>query len=88
MDSYEIKWKHSAEQNLRRIAHPQISQIVKAIESLADNPCPSQSRKLHGMEQLYRIRVGDYRVIYEVETETKIVTIYYVRHRKEAYRRI
>ena len=88
MDSYEIQWKHSAERDLRNLDRQQISRVVEAIESLVGSPFPSQCRKLRGAEHLYRIRVGDYRVVYQVETEARTVIIYYVRHRKEAYRRL
>lgn len=86
MGSFEIQWKRSAERDLRNIDKQYIPRIFKKIESLAVNPFPSQYCKLRGTERLYRIRVGDYRVIYHVDTETKTVIIYYVRHRKEAYR--
>ncbi len=49
---------------------------------------PRQSVKLAGSEDLYRIRVGDYRVIYGVADEAKVVTVHYVRHRSQAYRRL
>ena len=88
MDFYEIRWKQSAERDLHRIDRQQIAQIIGAIESLSNDPFPSQHRKLRGTEKLYRIRVGDYRVIYEVDTSIKMVVIHYVRHRKEAYRRL
>ncbi|MEW6042303.1 MAG: type II toxin-antitoxin system RelE/ParE family toxin [Elusimicrobiota bacterium] len=64
-----------------------MARILDAIESLAENPFPIQSRKMKGSESSYRLRVGDYRVIYQVDTENKIVTIYHVRHRKDAYKR-
>ena len=87
MDSYEIQWKKSAEQDLRNIDPKQIIRIIRSVESPADNPFPPQCRKLRGSEHNYRIRVGDYRVIYEVDTEAKIVIVYHVRHRREVYRR-
>ena len=87
MGSYEIQWKGSAERELRNIDPQQIPRVVKAVESLVDNPLPSQCRKLRGSERDYRIRVGDYRVIYQVSTEAKLVIIYHVRHRREAYRK-
>jgi len=87
MDSYEIQWKDSAERDLRNIEPQQVPRIVKAVESLVDNPFPRQHRKLRGSERDYRIRVGDYRVIYQVDTKRKVLTIYHVRHRREAYRR-
>ena len=64
MASYKIQWKRSAEQDLRTLDRKRIPQIIKAVEGLAENPFPPQSRKLRGTEQLYRMRVGDYRVIY------------------------
>lgn len=87
MDSYGIRWKNSAEHDLRNIDHQQIPRVIKAVEALADTPFPSSARKLRGSERIYRIRVGDYRVIYQVDTELKIVIIYHLRHRKRAYRR-
>lgn len=87
MDSYEVRWKNSAERDLRKISSQQIPRIIKAVDSLVDNPFPSQHRKLRGSERDYRIRVGDYRVIYQVETKTEVVVIYHVRHRREAYRK-
>jgi mRNA interferase RelE/StbE len=87
MDSYEIRWKKSVERDLRSIDPQQVPRIINAVESLVDNPFPPQHRKLRGSERDYRIRVGNYRVIYQVDTETKIVIIYHVRHRREAYRK-
>jgi mRNA interferase RelE/StbE len=87
MGSYEIRWKRSAERDLRNIDPQQVPRITKAVESLVDNPFPSQHRKLRGSERDYRIRVGDYRAIYQVDIKTKIVIIYHVCHRKEAYRK-
>ncbi|WXG47141.1 MAG: type II toxin-antitoxin system RelE/ParE family toxin [Candidatus Atabeyarchaeum deiterrae] len=85
---YEIRWKRSAERDLRSIDRQQVARIISAVESLAGNPFPPGLRKLRGAEQLYRIRVGDYRVIYEIETKSRILTIFYVRHRREAYRKV
>ncbi|MEC4684511.1 MAG: type II toxin-antitoxin system RelE/ParE family toxin [Nitrospirota bacterium] len=87
MGSYEVQWKHSAEKDLRSIDKQYIPRILEAIESLFDNPFTSQYRKLQGAESSYRIRVGDYRVIYQVDTEKKLIVIYHVRHRKDIYRK-
>jgi len=87
MVSYEIRWKSSAERDLRNITRQQIPRIIRAIENLSQNPFPLQSRKLQGSEFDYRIRIGDYRVIYQVDTKTKVITIYHIRHRREAYRK-
>jgi mRNA interferase RelE/StbE len=61
--------------------------LMQLIESLAKNPFPVQSKKLKDSESCYRLRVGDYRVIYQVDTENKFVIIYHVRHRKDAYKK-
>ncbi|WP_022852761.1 type II toxin-antitoxin system RelE family toxin [Thermodesulfatator atlanticus] len=86
MELYKIKWKRSAESDLRAIDPQQIIKILRSVEALAYNPFPVQCRKLRGSERAYRIRVGNYRVIYKVDTKAKTVIIYHVRHRKEAYR--
>jgi len=88
MGVYEIFWKRSAETDLRKLDKKQITRIIKAIESLSINPFPIQSIKLHHTERIYRLRVGSYRVIYSIDTTTKIIVIYYVRHRKDVYRTI
>jgi mRNA interferase RelE/StbE len=86
MASYEIEWKGSAERELRGIDRQYIPRILEAVETLTENPFPLQSNKLRGGELSYRLRVGDYRVIYQVDLEKRRVDIYHVRHRKEAYR--
>jgi mRNA interferase RelE/StbE len=85
MHPYEIVWKSSAERELRNIDSSIIPRIIKTIGLLANDPFPSQCRKLRGSERNYRVRVGDYRVIYQVDVKTKVIIIYHVRHRKEAY---
>ena len=85
MDSYNIQWKKSAEKDLLNIDRQQIPRIIKSVESLIKNPFPKQCLKLHGTNKLFRIRIGDYRVIYQVDTNKDFLTIYYIRHRREAY---
>ncbi|RZN14111.1 MAG: type II toxin-antitoxin system RelE/ParE family toxin [Methanosarcinales archaeon] len=87
MKSYEIRWKSSAARDLHSIDPQQVLQIIRAIESLADNPFPSQHRKIRGSVQDYRIRTEDHRVIYQVHTISRVVIIYHIRHRRHAYRR-
>ena len=60
--------------------------VIKAVEALADAPRPSGCKKLQGSEDTYRIRVGDYRVIYSVDDSILIVAIERIRHRREVYR--
>jgi len=58
------------------------------VENLSMDPLPHDSRKLAGAESLYRIRVGDYRIIYQVLHESREVIVFYIRHRSVAYRGI
>jgi mRNA interferase RelE/StbE len=88
MDSYRIEWKSSAEKELKAIDRQHIPRILEAVESLTINPFPTQSRKLRDVEKSYRIRVGDYRVVYQVDVEEGMVTIYHIRHRKDTYRQL
>jgi len=62
--------------------------IIRAIRKLVENPRPQEARKLMGaMRGAWRIRVGDYRVIYDVDDAQQLVVILAVLHRREAYRR-
>jgi mRNA interferase RelE/StbE len=65
-----------------------IPNIFSRIEALGSNPFPKQSLKLSGVEATYRLRIGDYRVVYEVDMDTRTIIIHYIRHRKEVYRRL
>lgn len=87
MESYRIEWKNSAEKDIRNIDKRHIPRIVTTIESLVDNPFPLHHRKLHGGESSYRIRVGNYRIIYQVDKKKMRVLIYHIRHRQEAYKK-
>jgi mRNA interferase RelE/StbE len=83
---YKITWKKSAVNDLKRIDKQYISGIIAEIKRLIENPFPANYKKLVDSERSYRIRVGNYRVIYQVNTKEQIITIYHVRHRKEAYK--
>lgn len=60
-----------------------LARVFGRIETLESDPLPRQSVKLEGSEQMYRLRVGDYRIIYEIDHTNRQIT---VRHRREAYR--
>ncbi len=87
MATYRIEWKPSALRELKRIDRQTIPRIVQAVESLAETPFPAGVRKLRGAEHTYRLRVGEYRVVYEVAGAVLGVVIVRVRHRRDAYRR-
>lgn len=63
-----------------------VSRILDRIDRLPANPNPPQSTKLQSAERLYRLRVGDYRIVYEVDREAEQITVHYVRHRRDVYR--
>ncbi len=88
MASYSIVLKPSVEKDLRVLPKQVVARVLQRIESLKATPLSRQSVKLEGAEHLYRIRVGDYRIIYTVDSELLQVTVHYVRHRREAYRRL
>ena len=83
---FRIEWKKSTRKDLRRLPQAMVDRVIEAVESLAQNPFPHGVEKLSGAEHAYRIRLGDYRVVYEVVTELKLVEIQRVRHRKDVYR--
>jgi len=86
MATYQIEWKTSALRELKKLDKPVIPRIITAVESLVENPFPMGIRKLQGSEHTYRLRVGDYRILYEVCQSILRIQIVRVRHRKDAYR--
>jgi mRNA interferase RelE/StbE len=86
MDTYKIEWKASALKELKRLDRKIIPRIISSIESLATNPFPPGVRKLQGAEKTYRIRTGNYRIIYEIINERVVIVIIRIRHRKNAYK--
>ena len=85
MASYNTDFARSALKDLRRLDRRVVPRIVAEIEALRDDPRPDGCRKLVGSQDLYRIRVGDYRVVYSVNDCLLTVGIERVRHRKEVY---
>ena len=86
MGTFQIEWKSSALRELKRLDRQIVPGIVAAVEALSSNPFPQGVKKLHGGESTYRIRIGDYRVIYEVFSNRLVIEIARVRHRKDVYR--
>ena len=86
MGCYNVHLKKSAEKDLRRIEKSRVPRLIAAIEKLEENPRPQGCRKLVGSDNSYRIRIGDYRVVYLVEDAVCIVEVERVRHRKDVYR--
>ena len=85
MPSYEIVFARSARKELQALSHTVAERILEKVELLASNPRPSGCKKLRGHPDLWRIRVGEYRIIYSIDDNNKVVDISIVRHRSEAY---
>jgi len=83
---YQVLLERSAERDLKRLSADVHERVIEAIKSLASNPRPPGCRKLAGAQDDWRIRVGDYRVIYEIADAIRIVRVNRVRHRREVYR--
>ncbi|MGJ8634068.1 MAG: type II toxin-antitoxin system RelE family toxin [Luteolibacter sp.] len=86
MDSFRIEWRKSTRKDLRKIDRQVVPRIIDAVEALAENPYPAGSTKLTGSENAYRIRVGDYRVLYEIYDEELVVEVVKAGHRRDVYR--
>jgi mRNA interferase RelE/StbE len=86
MASYTIEWKSSAKKELRKLSPQIIKRIVTAVAELATTPHPVGSRKLIGSRHTYRLRIGDYRVLYNTLDDKLIIEIVRVAHRKDVYR--
>jgi len=88
MGFYSIDFKPTVEKDVSRLQKAMVARAMHRIAELKTNPLPSDVVKLKGSEKLYRIRVGDYRIVYEVDTHAKQVMIHYIRHRRDVYRRL
>jgi mRNA interferase RelE/StbE len=86
VNPYRVLLERSAEKDLGRLSSVVHNRVIAAIQALATNPRPTGCRKLAGSKNDWRIRVGDYRVIYEIADEIRIVRVNRVRHRGEVYR--
>jgi mRNA interferase RelE/StbE len=82
---YSIVFARSARHELEVLDSSLIRRILSKIEALAVHPRPPGSRKLTGEKHLWRIRIGDYRVIYSILDKERRIDITAVRHRREAY---
>ena len=85
MVDYIISFARSARKELESLPALVIGKVFPRIEALAKEPRPKGCRKLQGEKNLWRIRIGDYRVVYAVYDSEHLVDIIAVRHRKAAY---
>ena len=85
MASYRVEIARTAAKDLRGIDRKWIPRIVAAIETLESDPRPTGCKKLVGSDHTYRLRIGDYRVIYDIHDATLIVLVVRIRHLRDVY---
>ena len=82
---YKIELRRTAYKDLKDIPTEYVRLIAKHIDLLEQNPRPTDSKKLKGNAG-YSLRIGTYRVLYDVDDKARMVTIYRIKHRREVYR--
>lgn len=87
MARYHVAFASSAERELKKLPGQWIERIVPHLEDLASDPRPSGCRKLKGGDGEWRIRVGDWRVVYTIDDARLLVEVTRIRHRREVYER-
>ena len=83
---YEVYLERAAERDLKRLSAEDFHGVIPHIKALTKNPRPSGCRKITGSKSDWRIRVGDYRILYEIDEKSKAVRVMRVRHRRDVYR--
>lgn len=84
--AYAINYVPSAAKSIRKLDRPAARRVLAAIDSLADDPRPLGCIQLKGGGGAFRIRVGDYRIIYDIYDEELVILVLKVGHRREVYR--
>ena len=87
MPAYRVEVQRSAERDLDRLSKMLFDRISARLMALAQDPRPPGAEKLTGLEA-FRVRVGDYRIIYEVDNSARVVVVTRIRHRREVYRKL
>ena len=85
MAKYAIETKPSARKELEKLSNSLIARLVPKIEGLAADPRPSGCTKLRGYKDLWRIRVGNHRVVDIIDDDSMVVSITRIAHRKDVY---
>jgi mRNA interferase RelE/StbE len=83
---YSVTFARSARKELESLSQTDAIRILKKIESLPANPRPSGCKKLTGQNSLWRIRIGDYRVVYSIDDTHRLIDITIIRHRSSVYK--
>lgn len=83
---YKVQLKRSVVKTLKSLSQKEMKKIGKKIDSLEQNPVPKDSKKIKGEKDLYRIRAGDYRILYFFQNSNLTVLVIRVGHRKDIYK--
>ena len=86
MAGYEVQISRTAEQQLRKLPHADQTRVARVMLALANDPFPRGVRKLSGYDDVFRVRVGRYRILYSVSDTALIIVVLKVGHRKDVYR--
>ena len=86
MKSYKVVLTKSAEKSLGKIPNRLLTKIIQDLQNLEHNPRPKGCKKLVNLDNLWRIRIGDYRVIYSIDDVILLVDVREIGHRKEIYK--
>jgi mRNA interferase RelE/StbE len=86
MADYSISFARSARKELEHLSADVAERILTKVEALAENPRPAGVIKFHGQKNLWRMRVGDYRVVYSIDDFSKMIDVSVIRHRRDVYR--
>jgi mRNA interferase RelE/StbE len=84
--NYRLKIKPSAAKELQALPKKDRQRVALRVQALASNPRPEGCEKLSGQHNLYRVRQGDYRILYTVDDHALLVVVYKIGHRREVYR--
>ena len=84
---YEVLLERRAQRDIKKLPAEVFHRIIPSIRALAEDPKPPGCRKIAGSKNDWRIRIGEYRVIYEIDENAEAVKVMRVRHRREVYRK-
>lgn len=85
MSNYTVNFKKSAVKELYKLPNREVFRIIKLIDKLSTEPRPRGCKKLKGYRDLWRVRSGNYRIIYSIEDHILIIEVLEIAHRKDAY---
>jgi mRNA interferase RelE/StbE len=88
MAIYEIQLKREPEKFIRKQSRKIQIQIISALRKLQKDPRPAQAKKLSGLDELYRIRAGDYRIVYAIREKRLLILVVRIVHHKDVYKNL